>query len=393
MNRTISDMIYECQSLGISLLDNYKYNRRELIALLQNWYIKNDNIKMSWALGQRLKIESPMLAYPFKHINKVDRDKLFQTNWIAERKYDGVRMLIFYHPDEGMKFFSRNLSVSNYLPIEYSNLYIKDNLSFDFSFILDAEITPMDGECLDKTVSIIHSEQMDFSNLMLFNVFDCLHVKSTDIIYQPLAYRKSILGDILNNIKIQSKSPLQFIPSPYVSGDMAMSMYKEIVDGGGEGIILKNMFANYITNGSRVKNTQVKLKRSMVEALGKDIDVWISGFNPSTIGKANENYIGSLKLSTYVKYPDGSESEHWIGTVSGIPDWMRQTLTSYLPDGTPTLNDKFIGNVITIDGQDVSSKELRFSHCRVEDWTTAMRVDKTKHDCIIPIEFLTSQIL
>ena len=98
-----------------------------------------------------------------------------------------------------------------------------------------------------------------------------------------------------------------------------------------------------------------------------------------------ENLIGGIKVSVFIKEEDGSETEHWIGTISGITDSLRRKMTILDEEGNPTLNPEYYGKVLAVNGQDISSKNLRMSHCRAVDWN--FRIDKSPNDCIVRILF------
>ena len=74
-----------------------------------------------------LNIESPMLCQRFTVLSKEEQDNIWESkNWILEQKEDGARMNMLFIDGE-WDFFSRNISVTDFLPISY-----KDNVWLDY---------------------------------------------------------------------------------------------------------------------------------------------------------------------------------------------------------------------------------------------------------------------
>lgn len=157
--------------------------------------------------------------------------------------------------------------------------------------------------------------------------------------------------------------------------------------------VIKNLNEQYYATTSRKRNVQVKMKRTITDENNEDIDCFISGVIPPKKNSALDvqGLIGGVKVSVFVKEPDGTETEHWVGTISGITDSMRHKLTDHDNEGNLMLNPEYYGKVLAVTGQDFSSKNLRMAHCRAMDWN--FRIDKKMNDCILTREFLESQVL
>ena len=72
-------------------------------------------------------------------------------DWIAEEKIDGVRMIIIWDATEKkFHFYSRNNSVTDYLPQDYSDTIFVTAKNFDYpnNFVLDSEIISSNS-CLE----------------------------------------------------------------------------------------------------------------------------------------------------------------------------------------------------------------------------------------------------
>ena len=89
-----------------------------------------------------------------------------------------------------------------------------------------------------------------------------------------------------------------------------MGFYEKIIEGGGEGVVLKNVWGFY-EPGKRSK-TQYKLK------VFREIDCFISGWTPGEHG--NEGLVGAFLVSVFL---DGKKFE--IGAVSGITQELTKT--------------------------------------------------------------------
>lgn len=137
-------------------------SRKDMVNLLaKHHYAKLE--KPSWGLTQRLKYESPAVCFTFKNLKEEEKKHIQDSeDWVAETKWDGCRIWICYHPAEGFTFFSRNISVEDFLPVDYTDtiLIIKDGKvskpsdyigRYKQSFILDSECVT---DCKDLDTSL-----------------------------------------------------------------------------------------------------------------------------------------------------------------------------------------------------------------------------------------------
>jgi ATP-dependent DNA ligase len=247
---------------------------------------------------------------------------------------------------------------------------------------------------LNATVSILgggadRARELQLEgNPLQFFVFDCLEFGDKDLKVLPLRERRVYLEKLINTL--EDKVPFK-IPDCTVFNKM--KFFDDIVSGGGEGIVLKSLEQPYFVSTARKRFVQVKLKRQVTGDSNEDLDVFISG---SFLPKKNsaldvENLIGGIKVSVMLREDDGTESEYWIGSVSGITDSLRRQMTTLDNEGKPTLNPDYLGKVITVTGQDVSSANMRLSHCRCTSWN--IRTDKNQSDCVFLRSKLLEQIL
>lgn len=414
MQRTLDQLKKECIQRGI-YLDDIKYSRKDLIKKLATFSLEFGGVVLTKGLEERLKIESPMLCFSFKNLKEKEKQEILNSDeWIMEEKWNGCRCIIVYDPTEGFTFFSRNISVKDFLPEEFTNkvLLIKEGKvreprgmqDFDFPFVLDAEVL-VDKKDIDtrlySKLGVVTGSELNACSAILainaeaskkiqmeqvslkFRIFDVLSVKGKDVTTFKLTKRLEILDRLF---EVFGES-LPFYKSGRVSGKE--KGFQEIIKRGGEGVVFKNLNSPYVPTTSRLRDCWVKMKRSMSEVKASDVDVFISGFVPSDEKKGWGDFIGAIKVSVFLQEGD-EQIEHWIGSVSGIPMELREKMTMKNPLGQIILNPEYLGRVLVVDGQSISSKNLRFTHCRCENWN--FRTDKTKYDCVLEKEFLMSQV-
>lgn len=423
LQRTLAELLRDCQKRGIEVDPTVKYGRRELVAKLaaQSIQMRGGMEKQSWGFQMRMKMESPMLCFAYKHLKPQEQENLNKSSrWIVEKKYDGCRLIACYHPNEGFTFWGRNISVDDYLPVEYTGtlLLIKDGgvrNPGEFkgvwaqAFMIDTEVL-CDNKNLDTTLfsqkgvvtgtelnavsailamNEVDSHQMQMTQAPLrLEAFDIMYFDKSGLTKSKLELRKKVLNPLI--IQIGKHAPIT--ESAWTS-EGKEDFYKKITEAGGEGIIYKNLDMPYLITESRPRTTQVKRKRSVAESMGGDIDAFVCGFVASDESKSWGELVGALKMAVFLKNGD-SEKEHWIASISSMPLAMRQQMTEKGPDGKAQLKKEYYGRVLTINGQDISSRKetLRFMHSTA-DWNRGFRVDKTKFECVMEEEFLHSQVL
>lgn len=176
--------------------------------------------------------------------------------------------------------------------------------------------------------------------------------------------------------------------------------YNNILAQGGEGVVAKDLNSLYETEGRR-RGQWVKLKRSvsqsmMAENMGDTLDAFIIGFEKGNEGTSIENLISTLHFGIYLQDDEGNlllDNEgnpkiHYIASVSGLSLALRETMTEII-NGQVQLKQEYYNMVAEIDGQDISSKNLRFSHARLLRW----RPDRSSDTCQIKYSFIKSLVM
>lgn len=309
--------------------------------------------------------------------------------------------------------YSRNLSDIDLLPIEYSNnIYHECDFSkLQHDFILDSEVI-----CLNPNIStvigrrgVVTETQLQAVTALLsmnsedsiriqkennaplkFCTFDCIYYDGEWLLDKPLIERRKYLKMAL--AELQSIGFKAELPRSNQSNKRAF--YKSIVDEGGEGGILKDIYAPYYPTSSRAHRKWVKAKRSMSESIserggGDTIDAFITGYEDSSKDKAFADYVGGFQLSCYLVDEDGNRKLHHIATISSMTLELRKEITEWDENGVPRLKFEFYNKVCEIDGQAVSARARRLKHAVL----VRFRPDKTPDQCEISETFLNSMIL
>lgn len=417
-----------CKAKNIVLNPNVKYTKEMLVNKLGDKSLELGLVAPSWGLLERRKLRNPAICQWYKRLKENQKQTIMadDNNWVVERKFNGARICVFYHPDWGFQFFSRHNSEINFLPIEYSNLLINMGNTYlqgeefkgkyNFPFIIDSEVITTNKE-LDLSVLprnanklfgsvvrpdfIIKSELNSAStilqynkddsfllqkqNPMIFQVFDIMMINNQYLYNTPLYQRLKILDELMKYL------PPCFKPCELVSVKK-MDYFENIVTNeNAEGIVAKNLNSIYNTAGTRHADKWVKLKRSMDMMCGKDIDAYVTGFTPGTSGTKNEGLVGSLEFSVYLMDKNGLTQPHVIANISGFSDEFRRLISTKDNEGNVALKDELYNKVFAINGHTVSAVNLRFNHAvLVSEYP---RLDKNYYQCDLPEEVLRQSIL
>lgn len=363
-----------------------------------------------WGQKARLELGHVMLAARYDDCNEHQQDTMFRDNsgWVLEEKYDGVRITVFGHPTEGYSAFSRGRSKATCLPIEYTqNILVQhgrgtcalgDTAPRHSRFMLDCELVTAgcvelpDGSYatgLNAVVAVL--SQSDPAAAHRLQRTTCpLEFKAFD--YLPANSKGALLLDEKYEDRCEELQGLckehPFMNAGRLHSRDKAQIYDQYLASGKEGVVFKHANGVYVParHNKRDRDTCVKCKRTMRNSKTSDIDVWIAeGYSTPEWSKLN--LVGGLHLHVTLLDEDGECKEHHIASVTSMPDEIRTALS--LKDGT--LNPECVGRVVTIDGQDVSARNRRITHARV-DWKRGFRTDKNIADCTLDESFLDSQI-
>ena len=171
-----------------------------------------------------------------------------------EFKYDGMRMQIHRDNNE-IKIFTRRLeNVTNQFPevVDCVKKYVKEN-----KVILDSEAVGYNkktGKYLPfQSISQRIKRKYDIQKMseqfpVEVNVFDIINYKGKSVINEPFIERKKIIKKIIKNVTKKIKVAKSIVTS---NKKEVMDFYKEAIDSGNEGLMIKKLDAPY-KPGARV---------------------------------------------------------------------------------------------------------------------------------------------
>ncbi|MEM4330982.1 MAG: ATP-dependent DNA ligase [Candidatus Pacearchaeota archaeon] len=172
-----------------------------------------------------------------------------------EQKYDGFRMLINKDSKGEIKLFTRKLEeVTKQFPDIVK--IITSNVMGE-TFILDSEVVAFDPKTKKyhpfEVVSQRIKRKYEISKTskeipVEVNIFDCLYYNGFSLIKRPFLERRKILEKIINPLEFKIRPAVQIITSDEKE---AKKFFNETIKKGNEGIMIKNLNAEY-KQGRRV---------------------------------------------------------------------------------------------------------------------------------------------
>lgn len=390
----------DCELKGISITPSGKrIMKDDYVKALREWHITKkygsiDNIP--WHLKFMLSIECPQLCKRIKDLKPDQQELVWNSHdWIAEEKIDGVRMIIVWDAiEKEFHFYSRNNSVTDYLPQDYSDTILVTAKNFDYpnNFVLDSEIISSNScletntHCLTQlqsTAALLNLNSEDSKTIqkkypLKFVVFDCLY-DSSSLIDEIWEVRHCHAADLCSklvesgfccelNKVVENTADNQYAKREFF--DAVISRY-------GEGIVLKNRNAKYHATSSRTIDC-VKVKRSTADTLTKDIDAFVTDYVVGKDDTRNSNMVVGFVFSILLKKQDGSIVTHPIAVCSNVSDIIKDDATVILEDGQVKLNPDYYGRVATVQGQNISARSLRLTHAVIDCWRPDRSADTTE---------------
>lgn len=200
--------------------------------------------------------------------------------WLAERKWDGARYLMYVTGDGGPnRLFSRRESVKDNLPVEKTDNvpHLRDTFIDVLGLtVFDGEIITPNVETSSEVVKIMGAspekavERQKEVGPVQYMVFDILYADGMNVMDLPLSERRAILEEMFELGRVDS-------PDVHLTESVTENkeqFYRNIVANGGEGVILKRLDAPYVP-GKRPANNWVKVKKYQT------FDVVVTGFEPA----------------------------------------------------------------------------------------------------------------
>ena len=390
----------DCELKGISITPSGKrIMKDDYVKALREWHITKkygsiDNIP--WSMKFMLSIECPQLCKRIKDLKPDQQELVWNSqDWIAEEKIDGVRMVLLWDATEKkFHFYSRNNSVTDYLPQDYADTIFVTAKNFDYpnNFVLDSEIISS-NPCLEtnthcltqlqSTAALLNLNSEDSKTIqkkypLKFVVFDCLYDSSSliDEIWEVRHYHAEKLCSKLVesgfccelNRVVENTADNQYAKREF---------FDAVISRCGEGIVLKNRNAKYHATSSRTIDC-VKVKRSTADALTKDIDAFVTDYVVGKDDTRNSNMVVGFVFSILLKKQDGSVVTHPIAVCSNVSDIIKDDATVISEDGQVKLSPDYYGRVATVQGQNISARSLRLTHAVIDCWRPDRSADTTE---------------
>lgn len=399
-SRRIDYLKADCELKGISITPSGKrIMKDDYVKALREWHITNkygsiDNIP--WSMKFMLSIECPQLCKRIKDLKPDQQELVWNSqDWIAEEKIDGVRMIIVWDAAEKkFHFYSRNNSVTDYLPQDYSDTIFVTAKNFDYpnNFVLDSEIISSNScletntHCLTQlqsTAALLNLNSEDSKTIqkkypLKFVVFDCLYDSSSliDEIWEVRHYHAAELCSKLLesgfccelNKVVENTADNQYAKREF---------FEDVINRCGEGVVLKNRNAKYHATSSRTIDC-VKIKRSTADTLTKDLDAFVTDYVVGKDDTRNSNMVVGFVFSILLKKQDGSIVTHPIAVCSNVSDIIKDDATVISEDGQVKLNPDYYGRVATVQGQNISARSLRLTHAVIDCWRPDRSADTTE---------------
>lgn len=170
----------------------------------------------------------PMLASPG---TKIFNDK----DWVYELKYDGYRALANINNGK-VELYTRNgISLNEkFTPIH------KELKNIAHRAILDGEIVVLDAEGMPQFNALQNYNEETTKGVLVYYVFDLLHLNDHDTLELPLIDRKQLLKEL-----IPEASHLHYCDHVETMG---ITIYNQAVEMGMEGVIAKKANSRYDLN-------------------------------------------------------------------------------------------------------------------------------------------------
>lgn len=267
---------------------------------------------------------------PSRCTGAYDDSLLDNDRYIAEPKLDGARYMLYLDLDGAVHLYSRQRfpaidKAANVPHIAKPYPSLKGT-------VLDGEMILPSQTQLGDTTGIMNSlpakavKQQEISGKIHYYVFDILFYNGQDVRSRPLRERRRLLELAVLEMDNECVVVVEQV------ADKA-SLFKTIVDNGGEGTVLKNLDASYGMGW-------VKCKRR------SDFSVVISGYQQ---GKGK--YATTLGAVLFSVYHNGALRE--VGKCSGMTDAERDEIWRN--------RTAYMGTVIDVFAQEVT-KDGRMRH-------------------------------
>jgi ATP-dependent DNA ligase len=385
MLKRLSELETKCHNLGLTVVPKgTKLAKSDCIAALREHYMPEG--------GLAYEEITPMQCFAEWNLEDSEREAIWDSpKWVAQEKLNGCRIILHFVKGVGVFGHSRTVSVKTFRFQDLTDKLLIRGFVPDFDATVDAEALveksidtrnyTSKGEVsettLHSTTAILHLEaskacqiQIDQDAAIQFKVFDIMRWEGRDITSLSLSERLRILN--LFDEALEGSDLEKVFHFPVTCQFDKPSFYQEIIDAGGEGVVLKNLDSPYIASSSRSRKGWVKVKARV------EFDAFVSDFQRGDPGKGWENLVGALVFSVHTE-----EGVHEIAKCSSLPLDLRTEMSTY-DEGADRVGIKpeWIGRVAQVSGQEIMPRSYRLSHAVIDRWRFTDGADfKASEDC------------
>jgi bifunctional non-homologous end joining protein LigD len=180
-----------------------------------------------------------------------------REGWIYEEKVDGWRMGI-YKADRSVKLVSRQ-GIDH--TRRYPHIVAAIRAMSAPTIILDGEIAICDQELISRFEWLRRRQPPGVATPPLFMAFDCLYHRGQDLRPRPLATRRNVLENVLDDQDL-------VLPVRRLA-DNGLKAWQQVLERGYEGLLAKDPASPYV-GGRTLKWLKVKQRDYRVEERGWD---------------------------------------------------------------------------------------------------------------------------
>jgi len=319
-----------------------------------------------------------MLCFPYWELQPREQNFLWKDDnqWAAQEKINGVRLILYFVRGVGVFAHSRtqhrledHLLFKDFIPDFTATVDTEAivNKSIDTRpYTTKGEVT---GSSLQSTVAVLRMKygasrrlQLEQDAPLVFHAFDITNWDGQNLKARKLCERLAFLSDFQKAIRDQG---VQYFVFPPIRFQGKRAFFNEVVERGGEGIVLKNLDSQYEDSSSRVRNGWIKVKKS------KEFYAFVTGFARGKPTSKLRNQVAFLEFS--VKTPNG---DRVIAKIASLPWLLRKKVSHYNPKTDEVeLHPGAYGRVALIRGQEFSHRACRLSHAKIDSWCGTMTAE------------------
>lgn len=395
--KKLHDLKVMCESLGLNPKptkhrlnpDRYELSVNDCVKAIQEHFINLWKSEGRYTKGLDFMIthKTPMLATLLSSQSEDLQNDVwseYSDRWVFERKYNGVRLILFYDEDtQKLEVFTRGLDDYTMLPLSYTkafNVMLLNSIkSLNLhSFVLDTELV-FKNDSINEDINtffedtIVNKEVFSPDDVK-FILLDCLVSGGEDITDLSYRTRKEMFSYFFRLDLCYKFEPVETISSI----ESKEEFYYKIVDSDGEGVVVKDLNSKYEFKRS-TSWLKIKPTISGTVNLSDTLDAYVSGF---LVG--DNNMISTLLFSIGVDNQGVIEYDKLFCKL-GVSRELSVKLTRYSDDGSIILNDGFYHHVAEFVCDGLNSN-LEMIHPRLIVW----RLDKSFDKCVYDLTYLSS---